>query len=107
MAADGKYDHDKAGSFDWLMIKISKEIDAWQPDNENDYTTIEFQDEGYDVYVEISVGKWEEEYEYLYVHKVKYIGWTISIDQVSVGYLDEEDEEMGRRLDEALTKKYE
>ena len=51
MGADGKYDNDKSGSFNWLMEKISERIDAWQPDNEDDYTTIEFQDEGYDVYV--------------------------------------------------------
>ena len=107
MGADGKYDHDKSGSFNWLMEKISEQIDAWQPDNEDDYTTIEIQDEGYDVYVEISVGKWKEEYEYPDGVEVKYNEWTISIDQVSIGYLVEEDDEMSRWIDEALTKKYE
>lgn len=107
MGADGKYDHDKSESLDRLFKMAVEKIDAWEPEDEDDNTTIEFEDGcGYDVSIEVSVKNYRKEPEYMDGHRIDYVEYDIEIGTTAAGFLVEEDEDMGEWLYQMLIKKY-
>lgn len=100
-------DSSKSESLETLFKTAVERIDVWCPDDEHDSTTVEFKDEnGYDVYIDVSVKNFSKQSEYFDGRRRYCIDYNTSINSTSVGYF-EEDKEMSEQLFEKLIKHYE
>lgn len=106
MRTDFKPDIDRHSSKASIFKDISDKIEAWQPHDEDDKLSIEFTLDGYDVFVEVAVSNWKETPYYQEGEKQTAIEYDISLDDVSIGYYDDIDDDMTADIEKMLKKKF-